>query len=569
MNTLPKLQLIIGYRDVFGENPPEDRLSLLVNCSREVIMAEICGLNYRLKPKVGLCQDTTKQTQFDELLYFSGGAKPIFQQMWYRVARFFQNENDYGLIFNRAGCLFAIEEILQSELTVIPEFSMEFAWEQLFKYLLAVNNKITYLTNNPHVNKDEVTIETISPKIIPLNELSICLNPLHAATLGYRLLGFLQNHQVLGEHFVQYMQEKYAMNYERFIYELVRMYFANNINGENNFTNQATGKEIDLSFHYYVKDPADIAFFEQLSGIYNNESVEKLISVKKFPLYKIKDNVYMLMDNQLAIDKCYNQFINDFWFDCVKQIKEEDGKAAYKMQYYRSVIGYFLEDYCRQILSFCFANVKYWIVKSFDELKVNHHGQEIELSDIYVRSNKKIFIAEVKSTGLYDDAKFSGDVQTFYKSGRDEFFKSFGLDQLVKSIQNLAIYGSEIDENFPKEKAYRIYPAVVVNEKALQTPLMGQIFNQRFQEMIVPIRDSKVTISPLAVIHISDLEQIQEDVKNQSNVFWDILKFHVREPRFMPPFYNSIIRKNNTPHYSKVMKLYEYLIGKYSPSVPL
>lgn len=35
MNTLPKSQLIISYKDVFGEDPPEDRHGFILNCSKE------------------------------------------------------------------------------------------------------------------------------------------------------------------------------------------------------------------------------------------------------------------------------------------------------------------------------------------------------------------------------------------------------------------------------------------------------------------------------------------------------------------------------------------------------
>jgi len=565
MNTLPKSQLIIGYSDVFGEDPPEDRLSFISNCSKEVIIAEICGLNYRLKPKNNIYQDVSRETQVKELHYFSGNADQIFNYFWQRVRGYFQNEKDYGLIFNRAACLFAVEEIIQSDMQIHEGFTMQDSWPQLLKYLFAVNSKITYLTESPNVDKEDVSLESISPKIIPLNELSIGTNPFFSALRGYRLLTFLHQHEALGPFLDQYLHELYSYTYDQFIFELTRLYLANNIDGGININNELTGEPIDMSFYYQLKNADDIVLFDQLSKHYPSESVEKLISVKKFPFFKSRDTIYLLIDNVLALDKCYNQFINDFWFDCVKLITNDQHKTKYKMQDYRSVIGYFLEDYCKEILQYSFEKAKHYAVKSFDELKLIHNGHEIEISDIYVRHEKKIFLAEVKSTGLYDDAKFSGDVNTFYKSGREEFFKSFGLNQLAKAIENIELLAENIDTKFPVGKSYRIYTAIVVNEKALQTPLLAEIFNQRFTELVVHLKTDRVTISPLSVIHVSDLEQMQEQLHDKPEVFWDILHFNIREPKFMPPFYNSLIRKNIKPNYDRVMEMYIKLFEKFSP----
>ena len=45
-------------------------------------------------------------------------------------------------------------------------------------------------------------------------------------------------------------------------------------------------------------------------------------------------------------------------------------------------------------------------------------------------------------------------------------------------------YMINIDPKFPKGHQYKIYPCLFVNDKALQTPLMADTFNDRFQELI-------------------------------------------------------------------------------------
>src|SRR5215831_16678854 len=93
-------------------------------------------------------------------------------------------------------------------------------------------------------------------------------------------------------------------------------------------------------------------------------------------------------------------------------------------------------------------------------------------------------LAEVKSTGIYDKEKYCGNLDEFYKEGREKFFDAFGLTQLLNAINNLPETAEQFDSSFPKSKRIKLFPALIVNEKALQTPLMAQVFNGRFQELL-------------------------------------------------------------------------------------
>jgi hypothetical protein len=72
------------------------------------------------------------------------------------------------------------------------------------------------------------------------------------------------------------------------------------------------------------------------------------------------DNEYYLtIDNTFLIDKCYSQFLNDFWFDWLKLKVNKEGKNIYNIREYRSVFGAFFESYVDEIIKKCFANYKY------------------------------------------------------------------------------------------------------------------------------------------------------------------------------------------------------------------
>ena len=77
-------------------------------------------------------------------------------------------------------------------------------------------------------------------------------------------------------------------------------------------------------------------------------------------------------------------------------------------------------------------------------------------------------------------------------------------------------------------------------------------------------KNSKTHIFPLSIIHIGDLESIQDYLFDKYKEVWDLLKFHCRNPHFMPPFYNSINRKDIRANYERSMVLYEDLIDKHN-----
>ena len=572
MDTLPKNQAVLKYEDFFNEAPPKSALTLIENYCKATVLGEFAGLNYRLKPKNTMYYDTSLNTQINLLFYFCGSNEDLFNKYRKLYSKFIYNKNNYSSIFTRQTCLYASEQIVNSDLKEIDGFTMKHSWEGLLLYLLAVNSEITKQSDKPSdidSKENEVfNFETLNPKLIPLNELSIEVNPLYTPFRGHKLMEYLSNHLEFGSHFKTYFSKTYAIPFDHFIYELLSMYYANNRDGLNNITNEFTGEILDTSFYYTVKKE-DVALFDELSQVFKNVKIERLISIKKYPFYKSLEGQFLLLDNILLLDKSYNQLINDFWFDSIKLIKEDATHLKYSIGYYRSVVGYFVENYSKEIFDYSFKANKYHVLKTFNELKVQKENGEIELADIYIRYTKKIFLAQVKSTGLYDDQKYSGHLNEMYRKNREQFFASFGIDQIVTSIINLRDVITQVDSAFPLERNCHIFPAIIVNEKAMQTPLMAQIFNDRFNEKILEIKLDKLIINPLCIIHISDLEQMEDYLHDSPSEFWKILKYHLRNPEFIPPFYNSINRLNIKSNFEKTRILFEKLVLKYQKTTDM
>lgn len=422
-------------------------------------------------------------------------------------------------------------------------------WESLLKYILVINTALTDIENDEE--SEPINFETLNPKLLPLNELNLNSDPIYIPFRGFKLMEYLNKHDEFGVHLKAYVDKTYSCSFDYFIYEIMRMYLANK-------------HEITSFDFYYIVDNESNVLLDLLSRTYNITDISKLLSIRKYPLYKSTEKSYILTDNILLLEKLYNQFTNDFWFDYLKNLDKEDGTKLFNIKKYKSVIGYFFETYIRELIDYSFSMAKFYSILQFAELKIRFRGNLIEIADLYIRFNSKIILGQVKSTTIYDNEKYAGEIDKLYKNDRNKFFASFGVDQLVNSIKILNDAMPSLDDKFPHNKSINIFPIIIFNEKALQTPFMGQIFQDRFTELLKGFNNNKIYIYPLSLIHVSDLENLQDFLVNTPNKIWDLLKYHCREPKFMPPFFNSINRKDIRPNYKKTMTLFKKLIPKYS-----
>lgn len=572
---LPQSRVIIGYKDLFGEDI-EDRLSLIKGICKKHLIAEISGLNYRLKPNKKFEVDYSFKTQDRELVYFSGETRELYEKYGKLAQKFSRGYGDYPLLFTRQTCLFAIEEIVNSDIPSQLDFKMTNSWENLLKYLFAVNGVIAKFKRDAEEEeldqvedlaevvideKEALSLEDISVRTIVLNELNVSSNQLYVPFRGYNLLNFLTNHPDVGQLASDYLQDEFGMTFDRYIFEIMSLYFANNKDGQNNVKSSVLGLPIDTTFIYYPNEDSK-KLFKTLSQVFANNDFEKLLSIRKYPFYDAGDS-FMLTDNTILLEKSYSQFINDFWFDRVKLVKDGNNNFVFNIKRYRSIIGEFFETYLKSIFDYITEKAQHFKVKSFGDLVMQIEGEQNELTDIYIRYNDKVFLAEAKSTGIYDKEKYSGELNEFYKESREKFFDSFGMKQIVRAITLLPTHGRNVDPGFPKKGSIKIFPALIVNEKALQTPLMAQIFNKRFQELIAALDLGNYKVAPLSLIHISDLENMEEHLNDNPTKLWKILERHVSNVHFMPPFYNTLNVLEIRPNYQKPEPLYKELIGKY------
>ncbi len=548
----PQAQLILDYKIYFEIEPPENRISLINHISKKHILYEICALNYRLKPKNEFYINESLENQVKELKYFAE-TEEIFMKYFRVIKKFTTTKQHYPIFFNRQACLFAIEEIINSdEIQDIENFSMSNSnvWESIIKYFLAVNYTITQIKKEE--NENGVSFETLNAKLLPLNEPMIKTDQLFVPYRGHQLIDYFLNTPEFSNEIKNYFQEFYEIEPKHFISNLISMYMGN------------SHENPERDFYYSVPEEKQ-DFFDRLSKRVVNKETYKLISIRKSPFINMGEHEYLLSDNSFLIEKTYSQFINDFWFDWVKDIKDEKGKQKFTISFYRSTFGYFFEKYISEILKNSFENCKYSKLLMFDDLKITTSKRQIEIADIYFRYNNKIFLGQAKSGSIYDVEKFGGSVEILYKNNRDVFFENFGVNQIIESLSTMDEYIKNLDYKFPKGHSYQVYPCIIVNDKSFQTPLMAEIFNVRFQELLKDFNIKKVKVNPLTLIHINDLERLEDSLNKNPKEIWKFLEYNHKNKKFVTPFYDTIDSKWEGRKYpTRILELLKSLIYKYN-----
>ncbi|WP_026473538.1 hypothetical protein [Alkaliflexus imshenetskii] len=528
---IPKLKLVLEYKHFFDSEPPENRLDLIKHIPKLQLLYEIAGLNYRLKPYNQLKYDFSLETQTKELEYFCPIDKDLYKKYVQIASKYTKSKDEYPLIFNRAANLFALEEILNNDGFLQEEkFDMKKVevWDGIFKYLLAVNAEVVKVKQLP---PEDTTIENISASAIALNELMIEDNPVYIPYKGICLIEYLSKHPVYGNELQRYFNETLKIDKDRFIYNLLSLSMAN------------SQKKSFTEFVYNTNEPD--AFLDFLSSNqFNNRDFIKLLTVKKTPFYKDRDTRYIVLDINFLINKSYNFFINDFWFDYLKPQKDEKGKDKFSFKHYRAAFGLFFEEYVGEIIENSFHHLKYPKPLLFDNLKIKVPAGQIEVADIYVRQNKKILVGQVKSSSIYDNEKYSGEINTLYRNNREQFYKDFGVNQTYDSIKTILENSDSFDSKLPVNKRLEFYPIIVVNDKVFQTPLIPNLLHQRFQELLANDDYKPHKIHPLVVAQISDLEYLENTLAKKKKTIWDILKSHYKkiDKTLMPPLIQTTDR---------------------------
>ncbi|CAN0107918.1 unnamed protein product, partial [Phaeothamnion confervicola] len=452
------------------------------------------------------------------------------------------SEEDYGVIFTPEGCKYAMELILNSRLD--PDDEKDYSpdvMEAIFKFILAVNQSLFSIAEEQFMTVNgTIDWEIFNAVTLSLSEHRVEINPMLNFGRAYHHALYLAKSAKYGSQFKEYIYENYRLNPFQYIFIIYYIYNANR------------HPDHRLRYLYEIDEPQK-ENFDKFSERMKSANPLSLLNLKKSPFYKLSECSYLLMDNTTLIAKIYHNLLNDFWFDKLKPIKMEEirnsvatrkeleGKITNIYQEYKSDFGrYFFEPYVARIFEKMFEKLnKYAKILKLGDLIIRSPAGDIEITDLYLRHSNKIILGEIKSGLIYDKEKYSGNLMDLYRQNRNAFFDNFGINQLVSCIGSLRENIVKVDSSFNNNQRYNIYPCIVVNDTALQTPLMANVFNTRFMELIDVANLAKFNLKPLTLIHVSDMERLEDYVNESPSRFWDLLDRNFADRKFIPPFYTT------------------------------
>ena len=515
MKKTPKVGLILDYYNVFEKAMPDDRIAFLSKrgITKNEVLSRLCLINFMLSPTVSARFDYSQGMQhsiLDKMLTIDN-ANPAIGILKRKI-----DENT--IVFNRATNLFAMMEIINSDLPAGGKDTPVNNMQELdfFGYYLCVNHETNKIGSDYDSEKPD--LERLNVSFLAHNEYFQDIDPIQTVYRGKKLFDWIESDPKYKEAFTGYILEVSGKSVSKYLVEILSIFFA-----------KGSSKD---EFNFYFKLDKDVSIFNSFSKrtlpIEFGNQLEAL-DIRKSPIYRLDEDSYMLLDNKFLLEKCYSLIIWDFLFE--KLVKGKDDKERKKIIIeYRSSIGYFFESYVREKVENSLPHLKHPKPKLFDDLKIS--GKEI--GDIYIRQNKKIILGEVKSSGIPSKSKYSDTLDDLYANDHDKFFKIHGLEQLITNLNNLLSNPSEYDDKLDLSKKNTIYPIIVTNEISLTLGFTIHVFNKEFNSRFDRSKHEGQVIKPVMILHISDLEFLEQYLRDKTLVIFDVLSDHFKKFDIIP-----------------------------------
>lgn len=540
--------IIVGAREIFPEyEMPEYIESVVSIISKEAILLELAGLNYRLKPKNKVETDSSIETQralFEHYCSTENLLKKYLKGMD-SIQKKHTDKDVFGnaIFFNRQACLYGIELLLNSKV----EFNEDNRnmrdgnnWENFLLFLSLLNTVVSDVVPK----SDSPDFEELNALMLPLNDISIESDIFYEPIRGFELVKYLVQNGEIGDFVKQFFVDKYGIEYPMFFKNIVSLYLGKKSSDEK------------LEFTFLAEE--DTKILEELSKRVPNDNIFDLLSIKVEPLNKcnFKDKCYYILDSMLLLERSYTTLINDLWFNGLKT-KEINGNKI-PIRRYKGLIGLFIEKYIDETLKYSFEEEKHLKLFTFDDLKILGKNKDEELADFYIRRDNKICVGQLKSTTINSIQRTSAETTELYKNNRRKFFDTHGMKQIITSITNLDVV-YEIDKGYRVNSRKDIYPVILVTDKIFQTPLISNQFNHEFRMRLGEVKDQvsdKYKIHHLALVHITDLELLSNNFHYDPKLFWRVLRHYASNKRLIPPFYSSANKFLTKPPIERLMKFF-------------
>ena len=561
--------IIIKYSDFYGQPIPQDPISLLVPIPKEELIATISAINSRLNPIMTSHFDDSVNTQIECIrVTFLDNNNPVHHSICAHVIRRYLQFPQGHNLFTRTICLYAFQEILANNnfAEQTPEYTFDIR-ERILRYLLAVNERALYQNNNfnqdDHETLGENFFEYFAFKMLPLNQYIHTSNSINSWYKSKTLFDTIKKDLLFGPHLNAYLKLAFDIeDMEEFFKRQIFSYY------------KSFDEKLQLNYiNIRLDESEQIKILDKFSERQNlplpadeDLAIFDFLEMKKSPLYKNqpKDGkeliTYIVMDGDLFLEKTYALFVNDFWFDYLRP-----NYVCNRTDWGNFIGSVFFEPFLDNIFKRSFNGHSRIIYRSTDELKFSLPGtQETEYADFYIRDGRKVIVSEAKSNYLpmINGYKTVSTIADYEALDMDRFYKDYGLTQLiVKTVKLFHTYKTHInDDQIELKKRLTIYPLIIVNDPILSSGAISFMFRLKFVKALnatgVEMSTNQHIIMPLAIIHVSELQQMEQSLADRKQNIFNLLRYYhsITNPARVASEGNFIVLRTFEQVLGKILK---------------
>lgn len=549
-------QLLIGYREIYGENQFE--LSELVS---QLPIKKVGQIISRINLEIQMGPGNAEQMKY--LAYFyshwsSTDKSRFIQKAIGRKTDYVSPENIH--YFSRHSLLYLFFKILKYSQNRSVSIERDLTYkdrDSLFKAILLVNDEVNDRSFSGETDFSQYEeFRKFMWRTSNLQNQFDSSDPIIKIIKAKCLFDLLQNDDLYSLEIKRYLNQNEAENTWTLLLRDRLQPFINSSKILEQPGEITPTLQINSPQRKFIKS----LIINELDLSQKNFTLR---IYKEKPLLKINDDQCVVLDWGIYNEQLFEAIIFDFYNST--RISEIGGFKNFLHYKNRLIDKLFYEEYLlNRIVEILFPR-KHQIKLSEDDLRKR---SKVLTPDYYVRDGKDVYIIEFKNS-YYPS---SIDRESDYNKIKNSIDKKYntsnaGVGQQVKRIKYLATQRFEDveDKRYPRNRNLNIFPIIIFSDVNYDIPGVGRYLNDCFQNQIDEnISSVFKNIMPLVFVHIDYFfEYIDLFLKNPS-VFKDHLvrfkTYQISQEKNLSNTRNKfkINQELDIPFTYRIRRLYNY-----------
>ncbi|OAV70241.1 hypothetical protein Barb4_01484 [Bacteroidales bacterium Barb4] len=276
--------------------------------------------------------------------------------------------------------------------------------------------------------------------------------------------------------------------------------------------------KVSGNYVFVVEDKNQILFLDSFVSEVIDED-DDFTNLRNFPLLKIKDNVYTVIEFFFIIDKFTKstKFVLKDAFNKKHSLSERDRTF---FTFYNTE---FSENFLmKNVLNELFHDSLYVKKKEMDD-----HNNE---PDYYARYKDRVYLFENKDVMIAKGVKGSSDIEKINEALQTKFNKkNVGVDQLIYSIKQIVNKTFKYDDDANKRNDLVIYPILLVSDRIFMCQGINHRLNTWYREKLGNEYTKNSLVKDLTMIDIDTLIYWLPYLKQNQKNFRKIVHNHINK----------------------------------------